>query len=247
MREMLRQAELTLIDFNRTIQDTPGFVEGLKDFVTNNYGPDLAGAMKSVQNDKEAQGHSFDILDFIKKNVGEEEVVVFKEGFKTYCKNNNMRFLNPDTFEVFKKMDDAGKTYGILTTGSEESQTFQLEVSGVSDVPHHIVPRSDKGRMIAEEWLQDDGSFTVPPKFATDLGKRTFKSLLLADDKASAFADLPEGVWRDGVPLGAWGNHYIDMRYGVLPSQAGFLPENAVPISSLLEMGIPAEEVKETV
>ena len=128
------------------------------------------------------------------------------------------KLLYDDAWPLLTALDDRHIPTMILTYGENDFQRLKLEATQlhkyeyiISDIPH-------KGGLIAE-WRRGEGY--LPPGWPDGSEAR---HVLLVDDKAIAFAGLPDdcrGAWlqRPDEPM--------------LPSQLGEIPSTVTDIASL--------------
>lgn len=236
--QKISEGGIILFDFNRTLQDNPEFSRTLNQHIKGVH-PEVYDTICEEEQRTELRGESFDTLANLEILVGHEKTNDLKESFIKFTRDRNLRFLNPGAEDILATLRDKKIAHGILTTGTVESQKFQIGVSQLWHVPRLVIDRKDKGRMIAEEeWIDDDGHVRVPPELMIgDVG--LFLYTLLVDDKATAFDDAPEGSWRYGSPRGFFGNYFIDRRRQQVASQLGKVPKEVITIHDLCDIQLP--------
>lgn len=234
----VEEGGIVLFDFNRTLQDTAEYSIAVNRYIKQTFALDVSSEMKKRQAEVEERGDSFDIIANLEELVGTKETEDFKASFMEYAREKGLRFLNPGAEEILATLKKLKIAHAILTRGTPEAQKYSLQISQLTHIPHLIIDRTDKARMIREEWVEDDGRIRVPPEIAMgDIG--LFSCAVLVEDRVLAFEDPPEGTWVYGAPRGFFGNYYIDRRREQLVSQVGSIPPQIITIHDLRDIQLP--------
>ncbi len=201
------------IDFDRCLSDTDKLDKIFYQLAGEYKELDSDGLLKA-RNDIEDKGGSFDQVKALEQLLSTERL---QELFDEFIK----RSLSEDTLsagasELLKSLELNRKTFGIVSYGNSEWQSIKMKASGVDKIPALITDHKRKGEIIAG-WQQSDKTFTIPPVLMADGVSIQVATVVLIDDKAIAFSDLPteaRGYWAQ--PLSGV----------LLPSQMGEIPGN---------------------
>lgn len=132
--------------------------------------------------------------------------------------------LLPDARTLLSILDERQLPYGIITYGVEEPwQLTKLEIAGLLDVPHLVTKIETKGELLTG-WKQPDETFMIPPALTRRFEPLTVEEVVLVDDKARSFWNIPDGV-RGIHVVAPGGNH--------LPAQQGDIPSSVTDVTGL--------------
>ncbi len=113
--------------------------------------------------------------------------------------------------------------FGIITFGDPGQQLLKLQLAGLADIPFLIADSPEKAAAM-KAW-QRDGGFMLPGIFSDRLS--FVKEIILVDDKAAAFHDMPDGIR---------GYLYRPSGRVVQEFQAGDVPASVKTIAHLLDV-----------
>ena len=121
--------------------------------------------------------------------------------------------LYPGVPELFDHLSNVF----VMTFGGQKWQAMKAKRSGIIEfAPVLVVDTHEKGRLIADARQPDGGySFQLNGRVITG------KSVVLVDDKASAFIGLPDDCRGYQINSGKW----FPFQEGTLPSNATLLPD----------------------
>lgn len=212
--------EFYIVDFDRTLVDTDKMTEVFIE-IAEEHGAISREQIEKANEDVTRTGDSFDTAGYVRDRLmaedrGEEWDALEKQYIH---ESRSLNYLLPGAAELLEWLAVHGKRYGILTYGNPLWQRIKLTASGFNHVRHIIMEQKEKGRLISS-WQRDDGSFRLPEAF----GSGWADYVILIDDKAVSFAELP-----DTPTQGYW---VLDPAHE-LPSQQGSTPGNVVRVHDL--------------
>lgn len=145
----------------------------------------------------EASGESFDMLRWLKSEVAGTGLAetISADYLRKGRELGGDAFLAPGAKELLAYFKMNQIPHMILTYGGDEYQELKLRVSGLNRIHHEIVSSRNKGRHIVGWWNDAQNAFVVPFEDGTIVSAR---ELVLIDDKAVSFEDLPpqaHGYW----------------------------------------------------
>lgn len=213
--------ELWVLDFDRCLGDVDALFDHLLELV----------AAKGVSRDALAEarkkcedvGGSFDIMDYCHSTFSDDEYKKLQHDF--LAGSENSVFLEKGARELIDWLEATGRPHCILSYGSLKWQELKIRCAGLGAVPH-IITSTPRKSDVLREWQQPNGEYCTP----VELGRAAYASVVLLDDKAIAFADLPENV------RGYWYRHAT-----LLPSQEGEVDEQRVCVIDSLEAIVTRE------
>lgn len=169
--------------------------------------------INAVKEDAESRGESFLMLTYLRDNglfdVHTEEQVA--QIFQERAQEKRYRFVADDADVLFDYLRKEKVPHAIISYGENSWQELKIKAAGLEDVPHQIVSHPRKSDEL-RSWLKGD-SYRLPRIFGDEL----VDEIVLIDDKAVAFDDLPprvRGYWmraKDG---------------SLIPSQQGTVPDS---------------------
>lgn len=201
------------IDFDRCLSDT----NRLNDIfyaVVGRYKEIDVDRLKQKRKEVEEPGGTYDQTVLLRELLSTDQLVELLEAFQAEAKQYGV--LTAGSAELLGAIEARGFAFGIVSYGSIAWQSAKIKASGLEQLPSMIIDHKEKGKVIAQ-WQQPDKTFVIPAGLFLDGISRRAKTVVLIDDKASAFPGLPKearGYWMQSTtePL--------------LPSQVGTVPEN---------------------
>lgn len=183
-----------ILDFDRTLARTDD-LRGLYEKIIIDSTP---VTREEIQYHRQRVKSNFDLAAYarqqLQKTIGrenvEETMTSIRQNFIAQARQQDL--LEPYAAELLAYLGQQHLPFGILTTGGEEWQQTKIEAARLENVPHLIIPKPNKGELIAS-WQQQDGSFLLPDKLT---GKKDIlaKSLVFLDDKTISFQKIPSAV-----------------------------------------------------
>lgn len=213
---------LWVLDFDRCLGDIDALYGRLQELIESR-GILPPGKLGQLRQQIETSGGSFDALGETKALLSQE---LYEELLHTYVHDlTNDEYLLSGAREFLSWLHVKKRPFMIMTYGQEEWQLAKLRRAGLSDLAHMVTPVSAKGGLITG-WRQD-GYFAIPrDKIAnSNLLPERVEEIVLVDDKAKAFADVPTGLRGYWIQSGA-----------LLPSQQGEVPDSVRTVSSFQEI-----------
>lgn len=205
-----------VLDFDRCIGDTAKFHDVLESVVA-----DLTTISREelaqVKRDTELSGGSFNTEAYVTAKLRAQQSSVSWPDIRTAMlkRARQQDMLEPHAADLLRILNERSEYYGILTHGGVEWQKAKIEGANLAHVPYVVTSQRDKGLTISG-WQQTDGSFLIPEELA-GAPNLLVKEVVLVDDKAVSFANLP---------LGARGYHVVWSDRELLASQVGAIPAN---------------------
>lgn len=201
------------IDFDRCLSDTEKLDKIFYELAREYKELDSDQLLKA-RNDIEGNGGSFDQVEALQEFLSAERL---QEIFDEFVKRSLVDdVLSLGARELLESLTTHQKTFGIVSYGNPLWQSIKMRASGVDTVPTLITGHKRKGEIIGS-WQQDDATFLVPSVLSVSSEPIVAKSVILLDDKAVAFAGLPEEA------RGYWVQPFSGV---LLPSQMGEIPAN---------------------
>lgn len=190
------QETYVVLDLDRTLIDTELINKTYEKIVAESSN-DLSEAMNLAKQADEAAGRSFDPHLFVREALLDSVAIMNDfEVELTNRLNGRDDVLNPGALELIDQLKTWGVAHGILTYGHSEWQRIKLQVSGLDrKLPSKITADKHKGAEIGS-WQSDTGEFHVPVELTShEIGAAAvYQTVVLVDDKAVSFEDLPDGV-----------------------------------------------------
>jgi hypothetical protein len=213
-----------VLDFDRTLADSDHCMQRLYTAVNSVEDVSLnVDEMKAAQKQVEATGGTFDPLTYIQR------VLTDKAQYQMFCDRfahtDGPQVLYEDARRFLRKLQETDIPHTVLTFGDNmEWQSLKLEAANYP-VSRQILPDTNKGARI-EKMRGSDGTFYF---YVEHGGAATYQadSIVLIDDKAAAFRELPDDC-----------TGYKIVRGEELPSQKGELPKRVQIIRSLDELTV---------
>lgn len=177
------------IDFDRCLTKGEAFallmMEVLDELGVMSY-VDLNEAKELV----ESSGGTFQTLTYLRDRgyLDTETEEKAARTFKERARLNRGKYVADDADELFAYLRTEQIPYAIISFGENSYQELKIEAAGFASVPHQVVSHPRKSDEL-RSWL-DEGHFKLPRIF----GGQTVDEIVLIDDKAIAFKDLPSRV-----------------------------------------------------
>jgi hypothetical protein len=210
------------IDFDRCLSNTDALFDIFYDVVDEHAELDreqLVRARKSIEDN----GGSFDQISALRALLSQTALKEFIDTFITRSQANDV--LSKGSRELMQSLEDKDVPFGIISYGNEDWQKVKIQASGIASLPVLITPHSRKGEIIST-WQQESGLFKIPQEL-TSSGSLEVETVVLLDDKAVAFNNLP---------LNAKGYWVKSASKQLLPSQLGEIPANVSEVFSLRDV-----------
>ena len=200
------------IDFDRCITKGEMFnllyVEVLDELGVITY-VDMIGVKDSI----ESKGGSFQMLTYLRDNGLFDKNVEGQvaDAFVKRAEERRHDVVADDADDLFVYLQKERIPHAIISYGDNDWQELKIKAAGFEDIPHQIVSHPRKSDEL-RSWLEGD-LYRLPRIFGGELADE----IVLIDDKAVAFDDLParvRGYWmraKDG---------------SLLPSQQGAVPDS---------------------
>lgn len=214
--------EFVIVDFDRTLVDSDKLLEVFIE-VAGEFVEIPAEQIEAADRDVKLRGDSFDTASFVRDYLNRDgKLDHWDKLTKKFIHDSRaLNYLLPGALELLNYLQHNKINHGILTYGNPLWQHLKLSAAGFNHVPRIVMENKEKGRFVAS-WCREDGQYKLPAEY----GGSTVKNVVLIDDKAVSFADLPEE--------GARGIWVLDPA-NELPSQVGTVPENVRRVSTLAD------------
>lgn len=191
-----------VIDFDRCLGNVDASFSLLQSII-GEMGLVSADEFAKVRADTEARGESFTVFGYLKDYTTDEITQRVVDEFMRRGKDaTSGSLLEAGAQEFVSWLDENHKHYGIMSYGDRIWQSTKIAASGLGKIACMIVDNPKKAGVITT-WRNDvNGQYELPQVF----GGYTTNEIVLIDDKATAFDNLPEGtrgywVVKDGHPL----------------------------------------------
>jgi hypothetical protein len=215
------------IDFDRCLGDVDKGFE-LLERVLVEIDLDAANSLKDLRFKVESSGGSFSPYRFLKQLDGTDWSSIRSRYLEL---SESMPTAEDGAHYFIDYLKDSQKAFCIMSYGDLEWQMLKIEASGFADLPVLIVDSLEKSKIV-KSWQHNNGQFAIPEDFFSDSKPRTAREVVLIDDKAAAFHDLPDEA------RGYWVNN---SRSKKSTSESFELPERVVSIDGV--HGIAAFEM----
>lgn len=211
-----------VVDFDRTLVDSDKLLEVFVE-ISGKYSPISGEQIKRLDAEIKQRGDTLFLAQYIRTTLSEKNRLGDWEKLeKSFIHEARyLNFLLPGADEFLEWLTLNNQDFGILTYGDPLWQKLKLSATGFNHVRHIVTEHKEKGKLIAK-WLQDDGGFTVPKEY----GGGTYEKLVLIDDKAVSFKDMPSSA------VGYW----VLANGHELPSQVGDTDYNVTRYDNLLDI-----------
>ncbi len=178
------------IDFDRCLSDTYKLDTVFYEVVDEHKDVD-GDKLRSERRHIEDSGGSFDEVQALQKQIGTSALLDFFDTFIERAREKDM--LSDGARELIDALEARDKPFGIVSYGGPEWQRIKMQASGVENIPTLITNHKKKGAII-KSWQQQDNRFLVPADLTTTDEPITVDTVVLMDDKATAFSELPPGA-----------------------------------------------------
>ncbi len=189
--------------------------------------PDVdVNLLRDARTKVEASGGSFDGITWLLQQEmfnEEQHIQLLEEYIARAHQVDRSKLLGPGADSLLNALHRHAIPHMIMTYGGKENQIAKLRAARLDDVPYVVVDHPHKSQYIHEWWSDSKAYYEVLIN-----GKSVVaKSVVLVDDKATAFDNLPEAPLARGYWLQA---------QQLLPSQEGKVPANVSIIKSLSQI-----------
>jgi len=152
----------------------------------------INGEMLQVAHDEiKASGMPFRILKYLEENDPNLDLGILQNTYVERAHTTPGSLIEPGALELIDFLRLNNHHFCIMTFGEKRWQTTKIAASGFGDVTKLIVSHEHKSRHIAEWWDEKSGNFIIPSECFPDMKSRIAREVILIDDKAKAFTDLP--------------------------------------------------------
>jgi len=212
--------EILVLDFDRTLGEVARCMDRLF-VVAKQFGLD-AEAIREAQAKTQADGGSFEPLSLVRTMLGDD--AHYDAFMRQYKKLPGHPVLYEDAARFLLTLESAHIPNTVATYGvSREWQEAKLIASGYKGT-YDILKTPDKAALI-RSWQNEAGLFEFRD---SETSGWIAVSVCLIDDKASAFANLPEGVR----------GYLVQRDRQQLESQRGEVSERVERINSLAQLAV---------
>jgi hypothetical protein len=213
------------IDFDRCLGDTAALYELFIETVSL-LGLVEAGNLQMIREQARASGGSSDIISYLfdRQLIARESFPSLARAFQERVRSQPGGVLEKGAREFLEYLVRTDQSFGIMTYGGEVWQRLKIAASGLGEMSCMIVSSPQKGQIIAQWYHQDKAGFAVPQELNS--GRLWAREVVLIDDKATAFTDLPDQA------RGYW----LQLSDLLLPSQRGDVPDRVAIVKSFGEI-----------
>ena len=212
------------IDFDRCIGNVDELY-GLLEGVMAEIAPLNIGQLESARKEVELSGGSFDVLGYL-RDITKINQATYEQVLRIFlerARSMRQQLLEPGAEVLFAYLEGCNVPYAIVSYGNPIWQHLKIQAVGYGALPICITNYPEKGRLIAG-WYDDfSGRFAIPSD-VTGSDVLVVDSVVLVDDKAKAFDDLP---------LGARGYWVKSLSGELLRSQQGSVPKQVISVRGL--------------
>jgi len=221
------------IDFDRTLGDVNANFDLLANYL-HEHGVMDKDELMAHRKAEEARGESFSVLGYLRRHHSDTlDYEKFARGYQIVAAEHPGSLLIPGALEFLQWLEESGRAYGVVSYGNRDWQTLKIEASGLAAIPRIIVDTPRKSELF-QSWQQPDGTFHLPRQLARGGSEIAAKTLVLIDDKLSAFDAMPPG--ERGYWLRTWSQQ---------KDVPAMLPEKIVMVDSFDEIrAFEAEEAQ---
>lgn len=214
-----------VLDFDRCLGNTDAIQTLLETVITTELGV-TTDTLRAARSAMEAKGQTFTTIQHVHRLIEESGSRKTWEDIRNQLIKMapTVDLLLPYARDLLRLLDEKQLPHGIITYGVEEAwQLTKLEIAGLLDIPHLVTKIETKGELLAG-WQQPDGSFIVPPALTKQFKPFLADEIVLVDDKARSFWNIPNGVR---------GVHVIARGGNKLPSQQGNVPPQVTDVTGI--------------
>ncbi|MDB5177652.1 MAG: hypothetical protein JWO61_35 [Candidatus Saccharibacteria bacterium] len=176
---------------------------------------------------REASGGSFDSIAWLQsqESFGEQEYNLLLTQYVARARQmGDDILLAPGARALLDGLRQHTVPHIIMTYGGRASQLAKIQAAGLERIAYIVVDHKNKAAYIAEWWDEVKGLYTVN----LDNDSLQAEAVVLVDDKAAAFTDLPSAPLASG--------YWVKSSGLLLPSQEGEIPSNVRSVANLHEI-----------
>lgn len=213
------------VDFDRCLADTRALYELFVEILEMQK-LTQAVRLQQARQAVEQSGGSFDLLSHLLDEgiVNDGQLCDVERVYCERAQASSRSLLTDGASEFLAYLRRSQQPAGIVSYGDPRWQRLKIIASGLGDMPHMIVPYTQKGREIATWYSKAHRAFRVPIDLAWP--ETYAEEVVLIDDKASAF---------DGLPAQARG-YWLLKKEGMLVSQRGAVPSSVVHVEQFMQI-----------
>ena len=104
------------------------------------------------------------------------------------------RLLEPGAIELLDFLLTTSRNFCIMSYGDKGWQDLKILSAGLGDLPRLIVSSHKKGPLIANWFDKSSCQYIIPKGCFSDNNPRITHTIILIDDKISAFNGLPDNA-----------------------------------------------------
>lgn len=198
-----------VIDFDRCLGSVDASFSLLQSIIADR-GIVSSEEFAKVRAATEAQGKSFTVFGYLKDYTTDEVTQSIVDEFVRRGLAMPGRLLEAGARNFIDWLDEQNKKYGIMSYGDPVWQPTKIAAAGLGNIAYEIIGDPYKAHEIASWYSKTDMLYHLPQVF----GGVIVRTIVLIDDKASAFDDLPENT------RGYW----VLKNGHILPFQEGTVP-----------------------
>jgi hypothetical protein len=216
-----------VVDFDRCLGSVDASFGLLKDVVDELNLPVNSLTLQRASDEADSRGESFSVFQFIKQNY--PNVINFDAIESSYIEraSSNPRALHePGAQQLINALKNSKSAFCIMSYGEVHWQMVKIRAAGFGDIPVDIIDTKYKAEQIAKWYDQQADFFIIPETYFSDNLSRNAKEVVLIDDKASAFSNMPIGV------RGYW----VRNPSKLYAFQEGELPDSVQTVASVDEI-----------
>ena len=207
-----------LVDFDRCLNSVDACFNIFQE-VVEELGIMSSAELSTVRNNVEASGGSFLAIDYLEKSGKKFDFKQLEKLYIDKSQKTETKLLVSGALEFidFLRSNDIG--FCIMTYGEARWQKLKIDACGLQDIL--VVLTSDKKKSIyINQWVTSDRFFKVPGSYFVDNIPKSYREVVLIDDKVEAFSEL----------------HKIARGYLVGDKKGMDLPVNIQVVSNLTEI-----------
>jgi len=161
----------------------------------------------SMRKESESDGKTFSPLEHLKKNYSSVDLDTIEKMYLNQASIQKNSLFEPGANEFLNYLNYSNQNFCIMSFGDKRWQMIKIKGLGINDIPLEIVRKANKCNYI-QKWFDNKNRFyLIPKKYFLDDKPRITKEIILIDDKAVAFDELPSNV-RGYLVLGSSRDRY---------------------------------------